>query len=210
MPSSNTTRKKPSDRQQKTSKKQYGSGWGQPVVDLELPSGEVCQVKRVGVQGLIKIGALASLDTLTSIVQTETIPKAAGKPPMNVDAVVSDPKKLDLMMATVDKIVAATVLQPKVVNHQIEDLDEEGKPKLNQEGDPVLRELTDEERDEFVAKGAEKGRTVVFTDWIDMIDRMFIMNFIVGGQADLATFRQATEAALGSVPAGEAAASATE
>src|SRR5690606_26575551 len=130
MPSSKQS-KKPTDRKPKQTR--YGSSWKTPLTDLELPSGEMCQVKRPGVQGLIKAGVLHSLDSLTTIVQTETIPTAAGKPvpkESQVEAVMNDPEKFDRMMTTVDKIVCHVVTQPKVVSNMVPETDEHGQPVL--------------------------------------------------------------------------------
>ncbi len=206
-------KKKPSDRQAKTTR--YGSSWKTPLNDLELPSGEICQVRRPGVQGLIKAGVLHSLDSLTTIVQTETIPKAEGKviaQDKSIEEIVKDPEKFGAMMSTVDKIVCFVVMQPKVVSDMTPVLDDEGLPKTNADGDPELRELSDEEKAEAVAEyqAEHPERDIVFVDWIDTMDKMFIMNFAVGGSADLAEFRSATEASLGSISAGEAAAPTTE
>lgn len=211
MPSSKQS-KKPTDRKPKQTR--YGSSWKTPLTDLELPSGEMCQVKRPGVQGLIKAGVLHSLDSLTTIVQTETIPTAEGKPvpkESQVEAVMADPEKFDRMMETVDKIVCHVVTQPKVVSNLTPELDDNKQPVLK-DGEPVMRELTDEEKgnavSEYEAEHPDRG--LVFVDWIDTMDKMFIMNFAVGGSADLAQFRAETEAFVGGVSARQAAAPETE
>lgn len=211
MPSSKQN-KKPTDRKPKQTR--YGSSWKTPLNDLELPSGEICQVKRPGVQGLIKAGVLHSLDSLTTIVQTETIPNAEGKPQpkeASVEAVMNDPEKFDTMMSTVDKIVIHVVTQPKVISNMTPVLDENNQP-VTKDGKPELRELSDEEKGNAVAEyeAEHPDRGLVFVDWIDTMDKMYIMNFAVGGSADLQQFRAATEASLGGVPAGEAAAPAPE
>lgn len=211
MPSSKQS-KKPADRKPKQTR--YGSSWKTPLTDLELPSGEMCQVRRPGVQGLIKAGVLHSLDSLTTIVQVETIPKAEGKPmpkEASIDAVMADPEKFDAMMTMVDKIVCHVVTQPKVVSNMVPETDEHGQPALK-DGEPVLRELTDEEKSNAVAEyeADHPDRGLVFVDWIDTMDKMFIMNFAVGGSADLAQFRAQTEALVGGVSAREAAEDSTE
>lgn len=205
MPSSNKT-KKPQDRKQSTSR--HGSSWKKPLTDLELPSGETCQVRRPGVQGLIKANVLHSLDSLTAIVQTEVIPKAEGKPVTNVQAVANDPVKFNAMMETVDKIVCHVVVQPRIESNLAPVLDTDGSPSIDGDGNVVTRELSDEEKDVAIAEWENTHPDVgmVFVDWIDSVDKMFIMNFAVGGSADLAEFRAATQASVGSVPTGEATA----
>lgn len=194
MPS---TPRKPQDHKKKSSGKKYGSAWSKKsaLTDLELPSGELCQVKRPGIQGLMKAGVLHSLDTLTSIVENETIPRAQGKPsPNDVKAVMNDPEKFQAMMNQVDKIVMYVVTQPTVVSHLRPVLDDDGKPKTGGNGEPEMEEIPAEER--------EPG--VIYVDYIDAMDKMYIMNFAVGGSANLQQFRQETTALVGSISAGEA------
>lgn len=184
MPSSNKN-KKP-----KTGRK-YGQGWKSQLTDLDLPSGELCQVKRPGVQGLINAGVLESLDTLTSIVNQETLPKAQNKKQADVSELLKDPDKYNKMMETVDKIVIHCVVQPKIhpgVVSEREILD----PTLPFSEDDLGRDMTDEEV-------ADLGQVSI--KWIDEFDKMFIMNFVVGGSRDLESFRSATQNALGSAPA---------
>ena len=203
MPSS---KNKPQDHKPKTPK--YGKRWTTNLQDLELPSGELCQVRRPGVQGLIKAGVLHSLDSLTSIVQTETIPKSEGKPipkDQSIEAVVKDPEKFGKMMEQTDKIVCFVVTQPKVHSNlrpvrQLVDDENDLWEDVVKDGEKVMEEIPLEERDP----------ELVYVDYIDAMDKMYIMNFAVGGSADLQQFREATEASLGGVSAGEAAASAPE
>jgi len=198
MPSSPSKAKKPQDRKKPSAK--HGSSWKKPLHDLELPSGETCQVKRPGVQGLIKANVLHSMDSLTSIVQAETLPKAQGKPVTNVQAIMDDPDKFNKMMETVDKIVIHVVTQPKLSSNLVPVLDENGDPKLDENQDPITRELELDERED----------DVVYVDYVDQVDKMYIMNFAVGGSADLAQFRAETEALVGSVPDGEATEDSSE
>jgi len=195
MPS---TPKVPSDHKKKSNKPKYGKGWKQRYTDLELPSGELCQVKRPGVQGLIEAGVLQSLDTLTSIVQAEVIPQAQGKPQIKAEAVLDDPEKFTKMMETVDKIVCFVVVQPTVLPDRVtqEMIDDEDLPF---DTDDLDRKLAEDERDE----------DAIYTDYIDAMDKMFIMNFVVGGSADLATFRAESAALVGGVPDGEEPAGST-
>jgi hypothetical protein len=196
MPSP-SKKKKPSDHQQKSVR--YGSSWKTMLFDLELPSGEMCQVKRPGVQGLLKAGVLHSMDALTAIVQQDTIPTAEGKPKVDVQKIMDDPEKFNTMMETVDKIVIHVVTEPKLVTPAITQAMVDD-PETAFTAADLGRELEPEERDP----------ELVYIDYVDMMDRMFIMNFAVGGSADLVQFRKETADVVGSVPAVEAAEHATE
>jgi len=76
----------PSSSKKRKDGKSYSMGATKPV-ELELPSlsddGEhnVCLVRRPGPQGLVKMGILDSLDSLTSIVSSKIGDIEAGKAP---------------------------------------------------------------------------------------------------------------------------------
>lgn len=209
MPSTprKTSTARPTDRKPKTVR--YGSSWKTPLTDLTLPSGEVCQVKRPGVQGLIKANVLHSLDSLTAIVQTETIPKSEGKPATDVEAIAKDPKKFNEMMEAVDKIVVHVVTQPRVRFDKVTESDVSNSKIIDAGIEfgaaDIERDLSDEEK-AIIADATG----VVFVDWIDSVDKMFIMNFAVGGSADLAEFRASSEAFVGSVSTVQATAGSAE
>lgn len=193
MPATPSRAKKPQDRK-------YGQkSWANQLVDLDLPSGELAQVRRPGMQGLIKAGILNSVDGLTGIVQGEVIPKAEGKPSIDAKEIMKDPAKLESMMESVDKIVMYVVVKPEVL------------PTV------VTQEMVNDETNEWTSKdlGAEieyKDRLpgAVYVDYIDIDDKMFIMNFAVGGTRDFESFRKESQAAVGGLPDGEAAASPTK
>lgn len=200
MPSTTQAKKAKKPTDHKAPSTGYGSSWKKPLTDLDLPSGERCQAKRPGVQGLIKAGVLHSLDSLTAIVQTETIPKAEGKPATDIEAVANDPEKFTKMMEMVDKIVVHVVTEPKVLPSLRPVLDRNKKQKTDPDGEPLFEEIPDEDRDP----------NAVYVNYIDTIDKMFIMNFAVGGSADLAEFRAQTEKLVGGLSAGEEPAKPTK
>lgn len=194
----------PQDHKKKTSKKKtYGSSWKSNLTDLDLPSGENCQVRRPGVQGLIKAGVLESFDTLSNIVAGTTVPRAQGKPVVDDKAakdLMSDPTKFSEMMTVVDKIVLYVVTEPKLTSDKVE-IKENGAPR--QEGEPatgVFRDILDNERD----------LSLVYVDYVDTIDKMYIMNFAVGGTRDLEQFRTESEALVAGLQSGQAAEDETE
>jgi hypothetical protein len=53
-----------------TNEVEYGAGWGgPPTVDLTVPSGAVCKVKRSDPMHLLDAGVLDDVDTLSMFVQ---------------------------------------------------------------------------------------------------------------------------------------------
>jgi hypothetical protein len=161
----------PTSRARKGAK--YTMGRNDPTFELELPSlrdpndpeseHNMCLARRPGVQGLIKIGVLDSLDSLTSLVKTEhfdRVDKEMGHRVQAQQAMDLLGRQSDLLKAMVlmDKIVSYCVIEPKV----------QMPPEDDGERDPE----------------------VLYTDQIDQDDKNFIMQWAVGGTRDLDSFRK--------------------
>jgi hypothetical protein len=101
---------------QSRNKKTYDLGRTGSGIELELPSGNTCLVKRPGVQGLIKLGVLDSLDSLTALVQKQHLDTNDPKKMQQAVAELAR-KPADLLegMKTVDKVVCSVVSAPVVM-----------------------------------------------------------------------------------------------
>lgn len=167
-------------------KPKYTLGKGSEGIDLTLPSGATCQARRPGVQGLIAAGMLDNFDQLTSLVKTEHIDKntprgiAAQEKVTAADVahatkvMTEDSDKLMTALQLMDRLTAYVVIQPAVwVDYKMKD------------GDEV-------ESDEDFAKRAAKAKAdeAIPVRVVDDNDKMFLLNWAVGGSADLAAFRQ--------------------
>lgn len=180
------------------------TAWGaEHLIDLEMPSGQLAQVRRPGVTGLIKAGLLDGLDTLTSLVKTEHIDRVKKGEGGPAKAVTSEDvkllsqdtgrllKALDLM----DSITEYVVVQPFVLRPV--ERDDDGKPvliwkgKLEEDGSQIMEEipLADDKR----ALGQ------IYTDSIDPTDKVYLFQFVVGGVRDLEQFRQEFGETLGNL-----------
>ena len=152
--------------------RKYGSTWGKELlVDLEVPSGSLCQVRRPGITGLIKAGLLDSLDTLTSLVKTEhadRVERGAPTTPTQDDlkALLADKDKLLAALELMDKVICYVVVQPQ-----------------------VLMPIPEDQRDP----------ACIYADSIDLEDKVFIFQYVVGGVSDLETFRQEFGATVASM-----------
>lgn len=155
---------------------QWGSTGG--LEDLEMPSGQMAQVRRPGPQGLIEAGVIHSLDALTGIVQNELIPQAEGTPKIDVKKLMKNESALTSIIHTADRVVVHCVVQPKV-------------------------EMTPND-----VTSRKPG--VIYADMIDLEDKMFIMQFAMGGTRDVATFREESKKAVGGVDTLEESASTTK
>lgn len=191
------------------------TAWGaEALMDLELPSGQLCEVRRPGVTGLITAGLMDSLDSLTGIVQTEHVERVNKGEEVkltrdDVKAFTGDKDKLRTAMDLMDKILEYVVTQPSVLRPVVRD-DRTGKPILRPKvdrdsGEPVfekdgttavLEEVPLEERDYVPGQ--------VYTPMVDLMDKTYIFQFVVGGVSDLQQFRQEFGASLGSLGLGEA------
>jgi hypothetical protein len=139
--------------------------------DLTVPSGQTCLVRRPGMEGLMKAGILANVDSLSHVVNEKHLQRVKGKKTDQIDvsSLMGDQNALDEVVNVVDKVICHCVVRPTVVRAP---------------NDVTLR---------------KPG--VVYTDMVDLVDKMFIFNFVVGGTRDLETFRGGLNDALGGVEA---------
>jgi hypothetical protein len=147
--------------------------------DLQVPSGQLCLVRRPGVQGLIQAGVLRNIDSLSALVSEKHLKR--GKKPqdrkskkgdkddgeIDIKSIMKDTKTLENIMHTVDRVVCHCVVKPEV---------------------------------HMTPNDATSRKTgIVYADMIDITDKMFIFNFVVGGTRDMESFRGELEGLVGSV-----------
>jgi hypothetical protein len=182
-----------------TESKYAPSTWGKELfIDLTTPSGQLCQVRVPGVQALIAAGVLESADTLTSLVDSKHIKRVQGKATpsknavnlgkdggvgeLDTESLMKDPAALQKVFNLVDKVSEYMVVQP-TVRRPIRKLMERGKE--------IELPLAPDDREEGI----------VYTDTIDVTDRMFILNYAIGGSTDVEAFREQLPEGMGSVAA---------
>jgi hypothetical protein len=167
------------------------------LMDVELPSGHTIQARRPGVQGLVAAGLLDNFDELTALVQTEHIePNTTGRPVAGLpkvdgdqskataESLMRDPKKLETALHLMDRLAVYVIVQPPAW------IDYQGK---------------DETDEAWEARKAQAESEEMYpVRQIDLDDKMFLLNWAVGGSSDLAGFRAGTNELLGSVQAGPA------
>lgn len=141
--------------------------------DLEVPSGQVCLVRRPGVEGLLTAGVLQDIDTLTALVgetidsKTKKPGEASPAPEIDMNEILKNPERMTAVLHTVDRTICAVVVKP---------------PIYMAPNDVTLR---------------KSG--VIYTDMVDLTDKMFIFQYVVGGSADLESFRAELDEAVGSL-----------
>lgn len=139
--------------------------------DLTCPSGQLCQVRRPGAEGLMRLGLLDQTKGLTALVDQKHLKRVKGQSEINTTALardlVKDPAEALKIMGTIDKIVKYVVVQPEL----------QLPFKTSPDGQDVP--LLDNER----------VQGTIYTDMIEMEDRLFIFHYAVGGSSDLERFR---------------------
>lgn len=175
--------------------------WGSKTheYELEVPSGQVCLIKKVDPQQLVAMGVIDQVDVLTKLVDTKHVKRVKGKPqstPNKVDvaALSKNPQAIVDILALSDKVVEAVILKPNVKRPIVRD--EHGQPKFfNGKEIPLPYE--------------DRVEGQIYTDMIDSMDRMFIFQRAVGGDIDLATFRRELELPVSGLANGDEVSSTT-
>lgn len=166
----------------KTSK--YGFGKTSQGTELELPSlsdpddpespHNVCRVKRPGAQGLIAAGVLDNFDALTALVQSELVAPnetATGRRPTKAAPKRSD---VELLKDEKENILSALDMVDKVILYCVL------APKVY----PAPPD------------GEDRDEDLTYVDDVDLEDKMFILQFVLGGTRDLESFRKGTEGTM--------------
>ncbi len=162
----------PTNPQSPYAPSQWGSSTSEGVADVIMPSGQLAQLRKPGVQGLMAAGVLHKIDSLTALVDQKHIQRVKGRPDsLNVEKLMEDSETIQEVLHTVDRVVCYAVVQPAVVM--------------------TPNDVT------------SRVQGVVYTDMIDIDDRMFIMNYAVGGTADAEQFRIERDQAMGNILPGE-------
>lgn len=160
--------------------------------ELTLPSGQTCRAKKVTVTSMIEAGILNNADSLTAMVDqyTRTVKggKVADGTPVVDNKILGDSKALKMMIEMADRSLPAIVVSPPVTLH----FSERTVGKTT-----VTKKLTEEERDKL--RAATPG--LIFTDQIDLEDKMELFEWGVGGLKAFSSFRQGSTADVGDVVA---------
>jgi hypothetical protein len=164
---------------------------------IELPSGNVAKIRRPGIPELMAAKVLP--DSITPMAQS-AIDKAQGKPVEEASTILKEEDfsidEIAEMVDAFDKIAEMVFVEPPVRFHKVE----VGKRVApgKKEGSPdrtfsVYEDIQEEDRDD----------DYVYTDDIDMEDKVFVFNYAVGGTPDLERFRREYGASMGGVSSGE-------
>ena len=180
----------PTQDQPQTVNNVWGSKTNITAQWVTLPSGQTCQVRRLGVEELIAAGVMPEVDALTPLIESGPVARgkgmkahqkkakdvAADEDARLTHAILNNPTALYAMVTLADKICPFTVIDPVVRLHYVKE-------------DGVQRMLEPDEREDGI----------IYTDQIDFMDKVALIELGIGDLTALASFRGAADLALGSV-----------
>lgn len=186
------------DKKRATSAKAWKANSARLEMDLDVPSGNTCYVRRLGLDTFLKRGMIP--DSLTPIVE-EAVRKGKGLPPNIQRDMLKDEKLVNEMFEMMDTVVCEAVLEPPVhfsrwckhCHENFQTLAEKDAQHNDADHGYESVEIPTDDRDE----------DALYSDDVDFEDRSFIFQFVAGGSRDLQRFRKGTAEAVGGLSSGE-------
>lgn len=136
--------------------------WGQNEYDFTCPSGATCRLRKLNPEALLELGILDKMTTLPGIAE-EQVQKAEGARPKTE---MPSGQEIQAVIELMDVLIPAVVVLPQV----------HAKPKP----DPNHPEL----------RTPDRIPGLIYTDSIELPDRIAIMERAVVGVTKLASFRE--------------------
>lgn len=147
------------------------TSWGGSAYeDVPLPSGQLCLARKVGVQGLLESGIIHDIDPLMGFIQQHQN-RMEGKDTLDENAAMMDVLKDE------SKRVALFHMLDKIVCYVVV------KPHVEMTPNDITRRKPD----------------VIYADMVDMMDKMHIMTWTLGGVEKLSSFPKQFEEHMGSL-----------
>lgn len=171
----------------------YSLGLTNKKFEIDLPSGAKCLAIRPGPGGLISAGLLDSMDQLTAFVQMEHIDgNDPRKQAAKAKTAANTAEEIKEGLALVDKAICYIVQSPRVYPDV---------PLLDDDGEPVMRFEIVNGKKVSIPVYEKRDPEKLYPDDVDMMDKMFIFNWAMGGTAELASFRAQHAELMGSFSA---------
>lgn len=159
--------------------------------DLPLPSGNVARIKKINPQVLMNDKGLIP-DPLSDIV-AKAVHRKRGLPPSKVKEMSEDPEKVQASFELFDRVLCRVMVEPVAVM----------PPKCTKCGEyaNIDDRHTDREHAEYhpYREGA-RDKDVLYADQVDLVDKIFIFQWCVGGTSDLESFRQQLPSSMAALP----------
>lgn len=151
--------------------------------ELEVPSGNVALVKRVGLQAFVKQGVIPNslMPMINKAIKT-------GEFDVKEELGEVDAEKINDILRLYDVVVVECVVQPRVLPA------------------PVFTAETAESEDyigEVIPFSMREDTDDLYVDEVDFNDKVFIFQWVVGGTSDVEAFRAEQATTLESLRTGE-------
>jgi hypothetical protein len=172
--------------------------------DVELPSGLWCKAKRIGMAALVSGGKIPNSLLPIVIEALEGGDEGVKRAEEKLRKQMSQEHIAD-MMEMYDSIAMFVVVAPRLrpVPQGCRGCGaQEGFPDTA-DGGPDQYEKHLHKWQPVPAEEREHGPDIAYIDWIDFADKVYLMNFAVGGTRDLETFRTEQAELLDSLSPGK-------
>jgi hypothetical protein len=191
----------------------YGIKTVNPFMDLDVPSGSTVQIRVLGVEDLVSMGIVEQFDTLGVLVQSEHVDRVKGtKKPSDrpkkkltkaqqaaaeeqesdaaIMKLLADPAGFQNMQVLIDRVVAKSLVQPKVRLAYNEEtvVSHDGSGAAQHKVKLVSHDETDLDK-------RDKG--TIWTDQIEFADRMAIFAASMPDSDKMAPFRPGSKEGVG-------------
>jgi hypothetical protein len=177
----------------------WGKGKVEEIIeDVVCPSGQKCLARRPGLQGLLGAGIVDKMDTITGTINKKHIKRVKGGRPVELEAeeVMKDPDALVGILDTADKVALYIVVRPALT----------ASPECTALGKGVCKASYNE----HIIKESvthtfdfDADPDAVYVHNVELEDKMYLMNFAVGGTRDLDSFREQSAEMLGNLSDGQ-------
>jgi len=138
------------------------TAWGSQEYDFVVPSGQRCRMKKLRPEELIGNGLLDKITRLPGLADDQ-IKKAEGQPPSALISALPSKEDMEKVIEVLDELIPLVVVRPVVLSI----------PKPDETG---------------AVQGRFEG--VVYTDDIELADRIAIMNRATQGVSKMDNFRE--------------------
>lgn len=156
--------------------------------DLALPSENVARVRQISPDAFLTSGTIP--DPLMAIVR-QAINSKKGLPPQTLKRISEDPELLASTLQMFDQVLVYCVVEPNI----------QMPPACSECGEYFNKPHHKDQRADghHAYKEGVRDPNVLYADQIDMDDKMFIFNWVLGGTKNLEKFRDEQERTLGSL-----------
>jgi hypothetical protein len=167
---------------------QVSNDWGieEDAELLTFPSGKTARIQRIPLPTLLAENLLG--DSL-SVLASQAVERGQGMNANQVREMAEDPKKIMDALDAFDKVATKCFVEPEIRYYKWQEGD------LDSDGNPVASELVGQ-----VIQRSEREPGRVYSDRIELEDKIFLFQVISGGSTDLQRFRREFKQSVAGVP----------